>query len=88
MGEGSCSSCRPSIGFQPARFASRCLPSSGEAGCTPHQIQSITGHKNLQEVKTYTKALDQLRLAESAIAKLANPADRLANLTTLINWKC
>ena len=51
-----------------------------EAGCTPHQIQAITGHKNLQEVETYTKAVDQLRLAESAIAKLANPSTGLANL--------
>jgi hypothetical protein len=46
----------------------------------PHQIQSITGHKSLAEVETYTKAVDQLRLAESAIAKLANPLERLASL--------
>jgi site-specific recombinase XerD len=25
-----------------------------EAGCTPHQIQSITGHQNLKEIETYT----------------------------------
>jgi hypothetical protein len=41
----------------------------------PHQIQSITGHKSLAEVETYTKAVDQLRLAESG-----NPLERLASL--------
>lgn len=49
-----------------------------EAGCTPHQIQSITGHKNLAEVETYTRAVDQARLAESAIARLATPAKTVA----------
>ncbi len=51
-----------------------------EAGCTPHQIQSITGHKNLAEVETYTRAVDQARLAESAIARLATPAKTVASL--------
>lgn len=53
-----------------------------EAGCTPHQIQSITGHKNLAEVETYTRAVDQARLAESAIARLATPAKTVAKLDT------
>ncbi|WP_208073861.1 tyrosine-type recombinase/integrase [Bradyrhizobium barranii] len=51
-----------------------------EAGCTPHEIQAITGHKNLKEIETYTKAVDKLRLAESAIARLANAPSQLANL--------
>lgn len=51
-----------------------------EAGCTPHQIQSITGHKNLAEVETYTRAVDQARLAESAIARLATTAKTVATL--------
>lgn len=38
-----------------------------EAGCTPHQIMAVTGHKSLKEVVTYTAAANQKRLAESAL---------------------
>jgi integrase len=38
-----------------------------EAGCTPHQIMSITGHKSLKEVNHYTLAVNQVALAEEAI---------------------
>lgn len=38
-----------------------------EAGCTPHQIKAVTGHKNLAEVTLYTDAADQERLARQAI---------------------
>jgi integrase len=57
-----------------------------EVGCTSHEIASITG-QSLQEVERYTRAADQVRLAEAAIHKLpstlqeqnlANPSDRLA----------
>ncbi len=41
-----------------------------EAGCSSHEIQSITGHRTLQMVEHYTKAARQKRLASSAIAKL------------------
>ena len=40
-----------------------------EAGCTAHEIAAITGHASLREVTRYTKAVDQRRLATSAIAK-------------------
>lgn len=40
-----------------------------EAGCTPHQIMAITGHKNLSEVTLYTAAADQERLAREAMDK-------------------
>lgn len=40
-----------------------------EAGCTPHQIMAVTGHKNLSEVTLYTASADQERLAEEAIAR-------------------
>ena len=39
-----------------------------EAGATGHQIMSITGHKNLSEVDTYTASANQERLADSALA--------------------
>lgn len=50
-----------------------------EAGCTPHQIQAITGHDNLAEIETYTKAVSQKRLAQIAMDSLANHQSGLAN---------
>lgn len=41
-----------------------------EAGCTPHQIASITGHASLAEVQRYTRQADQKRMAEEVISKL------------------
>ena len=43
-----------------------------EAGCTAHQIASITGHKTLSEIERYTKAAEQRRLAHAAMAQLQN----------------
>ncbi len=41
-----------------------------EAGCTAHEIASITGHDSLAEVERYTKEVAQRLMAERAIAKL------------------
>lgn len=41
-----------------------------EAGCTPHQIAAVTGHKTLAEVERYTRAADQVRLAKEAIRRI------------------
>jgi integrase len=41
-----------------------------EAGCSAHEIAAISGHKSLAEVARYTKAADQVRLAEAAIARI------------------
>lgn len=41
-----------------------------EAGCSAHQIASITGHKTLKEVERYTRAADQQGLATSALARI------------------
>jgi integrase len=41
-----------------------------EAGCTAHQIMSITGHKTLREVTRYTEAADRRGLAVAAMSKL------------------
>jgi integrase len=38
-----------------------------EAGCTEHEIASITGHASLREITRYTKAADQKRLAAAAV---------------------
>jgi integrase len=40
-----------------------------EAGCTMHEIASITGHASLSEIQRYTKAADQARLARAAMDK-------------------
>lgn len=40
------------------------------AGCTTHEIASITGHTTLKEVQRYTMEVDQIRLARRAMEKL------------------
>lgn len=41
-----------------------------EAGATAHQIMAVLGHKTLGEAERYTRAADQLRLADEAIGKV------------------
>ncbi len=41
-----------------------------EAGCTANEIAAITGHRTLVEVSRYTKAADQVHLAQTAIDRL------------------
>ncbi|MEA1835267.1 tyrosine-type recombinase/integrase, partial [Methylobacterium durans] len=62
-----------------------------EAGCTPHEIMSISGHKSLKEVTRYTAAAEQKRLAVRAMSTvvgmereqpLANAAKKLATSTS------
>ena len=43
-----------------------------EAGCSPHEIMSISGHATLREVERYTKAANRAKLADSAFATLQN----------------
>ena len=53
-----------------------------EAGCTAHEIGAITGHISLSELVRYTRAADQRRLAEAALAKtgksIGKPAAKFA----------
>jgi integrase len=49
-----------------------------EAGCTAHEIGAITGHASLTELARYTKAADQRRLAEAAMAKTRTSARKPA----------
>lgn len=44
-----------------------------EAGCTPHQIAAITGHKTLKEVERYTRAAAQRTLAADAMSRMKKP---------------
>lgn len=41
-----------------------------EAGCTEHEIRSITGHQTSQEVDRYTRGADQRRLAARALSRV------------------
>jgi integrase len=41
-----------------------------DAGCSTHEIASITGHASLREVQRYTEAASQAKLADSAMSKL------------------
>ena len=41
-----------------------------EAGCTAGEIASISGHVSLREIERYTKAVDQERMARTAIGRL------------------
>ena len=41
-----------------------------EAGCSANEIAAITGHATLAEVSRYTKAAEQRKLAQAAMARL------------------
>lgn len=43
-----------------------------EAGCTTHQVASITGHKSLAEIERYTREVNQRTTAGAAILKIAS----------------
>jgi integrase len=49
-----------------------------EASCTAHEIAAITGHASLAELVRYTRAVDQRRLAEAAMAKTRTSSGQLA----------
>lgn len=41
-----------------------------EAGCSAHEIASITGHASIAEVQRYTRAADQLKMAREAMRRI------------------
>lgn len=59
-----------------------CARRLAEAGCSPHEIAAITGHVSLREVERYTKAVNQKRLAEKAMARRGGKRTELANRTS------
>ena len=50
-----------------------------EAGCSPHQIASVTGRKTLKEVERYTKAANQEKLGQDAMQAISGTAKRLTS---------
>src|SRR5262245_829721 len=47
-----------------------CARRLAEAGCTAHEIMSITGHTTLAEVERYARAASQKKLAAAAMKKV------------------
>jgi integrase len=50
-----------------------------EAGCTPHEIMSISGHKSLSEVQRYCEAASRKRLAAVAMQTITKGGTRTPN---------
>lgn len=53
-----------------------CARRLAEAGCLPHEIASITGHKSLREVELYCREADKARLAKQATDKVVTAFSR------------
>ena len=47
-----------------------------EAGCSAHEIMSISGHVSLREVQRYTMAANREQMARSAFQKLGTSQNR------------
>ena len=56
-----------------------------EAGCTPHEIMAITGHKALSEVETYTRDVRQMFLAQRAMDQVVTAFPDSGNPRKLAN---
>jgi integrase len=61
-----------------------------EQGCSEREIMAITGHRSVSEVSRYTKAAEQAKLAERAMAKLSgrkrtNSDEKLSSMPTLLD---
>lgn len=50
-----------------------------DAGRSTKQIQAVTGHTTLQQVDLYTRASDQVRLADEAVDSMPDRSDREQN---------
>lgn len=61
-------------GLTPHGLRKACCRRLAEAGCSANEIMAITGHKNVSEVTTYTKAADQKKLAQNAMKRVSENA--------------
>jgi integrase/recombinase XerD len=43
---------------------------AAEAGCTPHELMTLSGHQTLGEVTRYTAAADRKKLAAESMKKI------------------
>jgi len=62
-----CAEAGLSSGLSPHGLRKAMCRRLADAGCTPHAIMSISGHKTLAEVTRYTEAADRTRLAQGAM---------------------
>jgi len=65
-------------GRSPHGLRKACCRRLAEAGCSPHEIMSVSGHETLKEVERYTKAANRAQLANSAIAALKSAQEEVA----------
>jgi integrase len=82
-------------GRSPHGLRKACCRRLAEAGCSPHEIMSVSGHVALKEVERYTRAANRARLANSAIAtlqmaqkgegNLGKPDSKLANMVGTVS---
>ncbi|TPI16575.1 tyrosine-type recombinase/integrase [Mesorhizobium sp. B4-1-1] len=54
-----------------------------DAGNSTKRIQAVTGHRTLKEVERYTRAADQVSLADAAIDTMPDRSDREQNFPNL-----
>ena len=57
-----------------------------EAGCSANIIASISGHASLAEVTRYTKAADQVRMAQDGMAMLVTESKRRTKVSNQSVW--
>jgi integrase len=57
-------------GLAPHGLRKACCRRMAEAGATTHQIAAVTGHRNLREVETYTRAAEQARMAAQGMERI------------------
>ncbi len=69
-------------GRSPHGLRKACCRRLAEAGCSPHEIMSVSGHVTLKEVERYTRAANRSRLADNAVAALH--ANRLSLITAQV----
>ncbi len=67
-------------GRSPHGLRKACCRRLAEAGCSPHEIMSVSGHETLKEVERYTKAANRAQLANSAMAALQTAQNEALNL--------
>jgi integrase len=55
---------------------------AAEAGCTVHEIAALTGHKSLKMVQLYTENVNQQKVADAAVVRIA---DYVRTRSTLVD---
>jgi len=66
-------------GRSPHGLRKACCRRLAEAGCSPHEIMSVSGHETLKELERYTRAANRARLANSAMATLQTAQSEMLN---------